>query len=443
MGKTVLESKFTEWKGLDRISATVHSMKHIWREISKDDFGIDGEIETHGNVLKVQSKSGASYVVEDTEAAFSSPVAKSDLETWNNSRYPVLYIVYHPDDDKLYCKEVRAYVKDTANVFQRPYKISFNKANDEFNNDYSLEVEKHAELSESRVSFNEKEELYSNLLPVRKLPLLFHATTEYIDVDEVRGETDAHLPPFCIYGDRLFSFADLRQNGCDLRPFCDGDVEVLRAAEWLRSDPDRQRDLVYMLNQTQGKLRHQLGLKYCKPYERTYFPRTNQTDKEFKVNWFSARTNKAAAAPRIVVKYYEYGLNKFWRHLACHMSFQRFGSDWFLRIVPKYLFTTDGESPCEGDLAGPYTTKLKAMEHNPQVLNHVLFWADFLAGGKPQITFKLDGHVVLEIDRRPLTGIANFAIPDDPAVFDEEPLSQQLLLFREELMEDDDEDRIS
>ena len=45
MAKTVPPSKFMEWKGLDRIQTVVHEMKCIWRELSKDDFGIDGEIE--------------------------------------------------------------------------------------------------------------------------------------------------------------------------------------------------------------------------------------------------------------------------------------------------------------------------------------------------------------------------------------------------------------
>ena len=43
MGKTVLPSKFQEWKGLDRISLAVHEMGCIFREITKDDYGLDGE----------------------------------------------------------------------------------------------------------------------------------------------------------------------------------------------------------------------------------------------------------------------------------------------------------------------------------------------------------------------------------------------------------------
>ncbi|MEW6489578.1 MAG: DUF4365 domain-containing protein [Thermodesulfobacteriota bacterium] len=114
MGKTVPKSKFTEWKGLDRIAIVIHEkQRHIWRELTKDDFGIDGEIEfvepkpdgtgyhTVGSIVKVQSKSGKSYVVEDSPDAFSSPVLKDDLELWANSSFPTLYIVYHPTDDEL------------------------------------------------------------------------------------------------------------------------------------------------------------------------------------------------------------------------------------------------------------------------------------------------------------------------------------------------------
>ncbi len=84
MSKTVQVSKLTEWKGLDRISAIVHGMGNIWREMTKDDYGLDGEIEvvtpkangegyeTAGGIVKVQSKAGESYVRFDSEAKSSS-----------------------------------------------------------------------------------------------------------------------------------------------------------------------------------------------------------------------------------------------------------------------------------------------------------------------------------------------------------------------------------
>ena len=43
----------------------------------RDDGG-DGFVGT-GKIVKVQSKSGSSYVIRDTDASFASPVAEKDL----------------------------------------------------------------------------------------------------------------------------------------------------------------------------------------------------------------------------------------------------------------------------------------------------------------------------------------------------------------------------
>jgi hypothetical protein len=94
MGKTVSPTKFMEWKRLDRIASITHEMQCFFREISKDDTGLDGEIEaiqqkasgkgyeTTGGIVKVQAKAGMSYVVSDTPTSFASPVEKKDLQYW-------------------------------------------------------------------------------------------------------------------------------------------------------------------------------------------------------------------------------------------------------------------------------------------------------------------------------------------------------------------------
>ena len=118
MTKTVLESKFTEKKGLNRIEHIVNEMKCLFRVIHQDDYGIDGEIEvvvakssgngyeTKGGIIKVQAKAGKSYVKKDKADSFATPVRIDDLEYWNSLPFPVFFIVYHPEDDVLYFKEV-------------------------------------------------------------------------------------------------------------------------------------------------------------------------------------------------------------------------------------------------------------------------------------------------------------------------------------------------
>jgi hypothetical protein len=182
MSKTVLPSKFQEWKGLDRITQVVHEMKCIFREITKDDYGLDGEIEvvrpradgkgheTTGGIIKVQAKSGESHVKQDTESSFITPIEKADLEGWYNAPYPVFFIVYHPRDDKLYWKEIKSYVLSQGAIFKAPLHVRFDKATDVFDSKCLDKVTAAARVSPPRISQEQREKLYSNLLLVKAMP---------------------------------------------------------------------------------------------------------------------------------------------------------------------------------------------------------------------------------------------------------------------------------
>lgn len=348
----------------------------------------------------------------------------------------MLYIVYHPKDDKLYFKEVKAYIRDTPGAFSKPHHIKFDKTKDEFTASSKGDVCQHARVSPPRISFDQKERLFTNLLPIKTLPeTLYCATTRRKSRQGIRDEIDGYVPPFCIVDGKLYSLSDLANDQCALKKFCVGQVATKPSSEWI-GDEERVNDFVYLMNQLLGKHMGRCGVRYNPGFGRNYFPRENTTDTAFKRSWTSVRTG--VTDERIVVKYYEYGLDKFWRHLASEISFERFGGAWFLRIKPKYFFTEDGEKPCGGELVGPYTTSLKALEHNSQVLNHVLFWADVLAFQKSIIEVRLDGQTVMRIEKMPLTGMAHFAIPDDPATYEEKVPSSHPSLF--DFSEDEEEE---
>ncbi len=443
--KTVLPSKFQEWKGLDRISLIVHEMKCIFREITKDDFGIDGEIEvvvpkadgkgfqTSGGIIKVQAKSGMSYVKRDSEAEFSTPVEKRDLELWYNATYPVIFIVYHPKDDKLYWKEVKEYIRNTPAVFQPPLRIAFDKSTDEFSPVCYDDICKIANVSPPRVAKQEREQLFSNLLPIRKLPgTIWYAPTEYQDYYRVKKEiieNGGFVPPLCIISNYIYTLSNLHDDDCTLRDFCDTAKISSKSSKYWWSDEDLRKNYVSMLNRLLRIHIYRLGLKYNRDFHRYYFPKQNETDLEFKQAWYNVRTNRWAPE-RIVAKFYEYGGDKFWRHIASELSFKMIGSSWFLQVIPKYFFTFDGENPWNPEKVGPYTTRIKAVEKNPHVLNHVLFWSHVLSQGKPEINIELDFKTVIIIEKLPLSGIADFAIPYDPAIYEEPEPIDQLDLFK-------------
>lgn len=446
MTKTVLESKFTEIKGLNRIEHIVNEMKCLFRVIHQDDYGIDGEIEvvvakssgngyeTKGGIIKVQAKAGRSYVKKDKADSFATPVRIDDLEYWNSLPFPVFFIVYHPNDDVLYFKEVQTYIRETIDVFATPYEIVFDKANDLFGSETRDAVYEQANNSPPRISFDQKEQLFSNLFKVKSLPTrMTVAKTTRSVFSSLRKKIEGYCPPFFLYEKKLFTLSDLNDPDNELRDYCKTTtietIENQQLGVWI-SEPENRRNFVFLLNQLMGSHLWRCGLRYNKDFKRNYFPRLNETSKEFKKQWISPRSKRKDI--RTVAKYYEYGTKNvfsFWRHLAAEFSFQQFGENWFFEVKPKYLFTIDGRQPCDSDLVGPYTTSQKAKDRNIQVLNHVLFFGQFLAQKRNQIEMKVFDEVVLTIEPTPITSVANFALPLDPAVLEDDGPEHQLSLF--------------
>lgn len=449
MGKTVQPSKFSEWKGLDRISPIVHDMPSIFREISKDDFGIDGEIEitipkpngvgfqTTGGIIKVQSKSGKSYIKQDSEKRFSTPVERNDLEYWYTSNVPVIFIVYHPDDDTLYWKDVKAYLKTTPNVYQAPLRIIFDKQQDRFDETCYPKLCALAAISPPPVTTEQSERLFSNLLLVKRSPTgVTSAHTSYDNASNVRLFITSFIPPFCISANELYALSDLRNPECVLREYCDvTTIRDIPVAHWIEQEQGKN-DYTYLLNQLLSSHLRGCGLRYHKDLRRYYFPRQDETSEEFKREWVSVRTGRTDT--RTIVKHYQYGKEHYWRHLAAQFMFRRFGRFLFLQVLPKYLYTIDGQIPYDVTKVGPATTRIKAVERNINVLNHVLFWADVLSGSNPSIELHLDQHPLVVIEKEPLSSIAPFAILNDPAVYTEvEPPNQPSLFDLSEGVSDD------
>jgi hypothetical protein len=461
VAKIVPESKFTELQGLDRISPTVHAMKCLWREITKSDFGIDGEIEVlspkldgkgyhvTGGIIKVQAKSGASYITQNSSQSFAAKSSRNDFQLWHNANFPTIFIIYHPDDDKLYWKEMRAYLKTKAEVWKPPYKIEFDKSQDVFDESCVDKLRAIANVSPPRVFYTQKEKLYSNLLKIRRMPeYVWSAPCEFSRADQLWQHLSS-TPPFIINNNRLYTLVNLRKGGCVLRPYCDTSAVVTESAESFWENEDKTRHYVTMLNQFLGKHLKAQGLLYNKDFKRNYFPRENTESLDFKKQWFNIRTKQMVNQLRTVCKYYEYGKDKFWRHVAANIRFRKIGSSWFLQIVPMYFFTEDGIIPSDPKMVGPYTTRKKAVENNQHVLNHVLFWSNVIAGlGSTQSVAELwienrrktKSDLIIEL--LPTYGIADFAISYDPAVYEEkdEPVQTSFFAFLNQQTGFDEED---
>jgi integrase len=116
----------------------------------------------------VQVKSGRKYVVQDTDASFATTIEKTHLETWRTANLPVVLIVYHPADDKIYWKEIKPYLKATPDVFREPCRVHFDKAKDELTDKCRDRFAAMVDNSPPRVAADQKERLYTNLLLVKR-----------------------------------------------------------------------------------------------------------------------------------------------------------------------------------------------------------------------------------------------------------------------------------
>lgn len=394
----------------------------IWREQEKDDIGLDGEIELcrprddggdglvgTGKIVKVQSKSGSSYVIRDTAASFASPVAEKDLHYWAGCNVPVIYVVYHPDDDALYWKDVGTYLKTRPDALTPPFRIEFDKGADRFDGQAYAALCALCEMAPERVSMEAGELLYTDLLEVLEMP-------ERVWVTPVLPEKRARfhdrltglIPPYVFKAGNVITLRDPTEPGTALTSVVDPSAEEFGLEDWLGQDPDAENDLRALLAGVLHRHLRRLGLGYDKESRRYFFNQGLAEDAPLHRKWSSTRTGRTHA--RLVAKHYSYGKVSFYRHHALQVRIERFGSGWVIVLRPALHFTTDGRRTWEGEIARSYAIRARAEQYNNVYLNNILFWANQLARGEPTFHLMVGNKSVALVSGAPPTVKAAFSV---------------------------------
>ena len=405
--KIISKSKLSEWKGLDRISRVVHGMSCIWREQEKDDIGIDGEIELcrprddgdgligTGKIVKAQSKSGKSYVVKNTDSSFSSPVSEKDLRYWEGLNVPVIYIVYHPEDDQLYWKNIKLFIRNTEDVFVPPLRVDFNKETDRFDESTYSELCALCEQAPERVSLDTEETLYSNLLEVIQLPKSIYVAPVLPEKrPQFHDRLSGRIPPYVYKSGTVFTLNDPSDDENAITGVIDGMPEEISTEEWLSRGIDAENDLRALLNGLLHRHLRSIGLSYKDKPRQYFFNIGLAEDSPIHRQW---KTRKGHKRTRLVAKYYSYGTINFYRHLALETGFKSFGTSWALNLQPRLYFTTDGTNRWKGKIAAKYAIRARSTEYNNQYLNHLLFWTHQLAKGKEEFDLKIGDQKIMII----------------------------------------------
>ena len=423
--KIVSRSKRVEWRGLDRINEVVHAMGCIWREQEKDDIGIDGEIELcrpredggegligTGRIVKVQSKSGSSYVVKDRDDAFASPTNEKDLSYWMGLNVPIIYVVYHPDDDILYWKDVKAHLRVRPEAISPPYRIEFDKARDRFDSSAYEALFALCEAAPERISFETGEKIYGNLLRFLTVP-------KYVWVTPVLPEKRSRfhdrltgggiIPPYAYTAGTVMTLTDPTERETALTPVIDaGAVEEYSLDAWLAQEFEYEDHVRTLLNGLVHRHLRSIGLDWQKKPRRYFFRKGVAEDSPLKRTWTNSRTRRTQS--RLVAKYYTFSSVKFFRHQAMGFRIERFGPYWALIVEPALHFTVDGERVWEGEIARSYAIRARAEQYNDVYLRDVLFWAYQLSAGGASFDLKVGKEIICQVSGVPEVTDAPFSI---------------------------------
>lgn len=112
--------------GVSAVAKCIAQMGLIFREQPTDDYGIDAQIETFdreyasGRLIAVQIKSGDSFFNEITNNNIIFRGERKHYDYWMNHSLPVILVLYNPQDDKCYWKEVN---EETAVLTGKNWKI--------------------------------------------------------------------------------------------------------------------------------------------------------------------------------------------------------------------------------------------------------------------------------------------------------------------------------
>lgn len=138
--------------GVHKVGCILTEIGLIFRETSNTDTGIDGQIEyvdeyqnATGRIIAVQIKSGSSYLHNNGDY-WRYYVDETHLNYWKNFSIPVLLLVYNPDDDIIYYKDV------TNNTLNTIKKVDIPKTNilNEYNKDSFLSYCRDIDTNQSK-----------------------------------------------------------------------------------------------------------------------------------------------------------------------------------------------------------------------------------------------------------------------------------------------------
>jgi hypothetical protein len=218
-----------------------------------------------------------------------------------------------------------------------------------------------------------QETLISNLLPVCDMPKVVWsaATSLKSKTDLPRGNA---LPPFILRENHIYTFADLSRPDNGFKPWLTRNEWKRSAVTDWRTDPDRWRWVIELLNLSLKAHLGSRGIAFDPDAKRFYF-RPRKPGRSVRLKW-------GAGTKRTVVRAPDAEKGGHWVHQGARLSFETLGNRLFLAVEPCWVFTTDGRNSVRKQDIGPLAMQWGGKERNGAIVRHVLMWSDVLTNGR-------------------------------------------------------------
>jgi hypothetical protein len=458
MSKYLIKSQIVGEKGVAAFHdyCANHNPPILWREETKNDFGIDGEIElvnknengnleVTGEILKVQIKSTetGSYITGNTEASFEFNASVEDFKYWNNHKLSVILVIYFTKDEILYAKKIEPIDCERS---KKRMSIIFNKKANILSKGENTFLPKFSCYFKGRVNYNSKEILFTNIFRFNKLPkFIYEYRSKVSNIKDIFASGINPLPDFILRSSQFYSFIRLEQYSDFFKEFVDNaKPEIIHFKSFIR-DKEKRNYSIELLNKYFRDHCYKKGVGFNKEYNRFYFKKFNE-EPESKIekptyikevyrtnNYVPKARIRASIERETVTRYTYYNKVDFYRHFAFETFYFLDEDNLYISITPKYLFTSDGKNVLEDKKkVTRYTNYLTSKEYNQQVLNHIYFVFQYLSDNKDVISLADYENCIISISRM-ITFEVPFSIDNDisknETIVDTEPDLIQGLLF--------------
>ncbi len=274
-----------------------------------------------------------------------------------------------------------------------------------------------------------KSTFFANFLEVIGIPeTLWKARTKCASAMQVyENAGKGPLPAFAFRReDSIMTFADLDDRSVFAPSIDLGTIEEIIVDE-LVSSVEGRREFVEVVNRALYRHFEKKGLIVDKFKKRAYFPRTNEGPRTITYQASFRQATRTVTKP-VVSKRTSQVL--YWEHEAVSFSFEHFGREWVLQVLPSYVFTKDGEDTyLHYTRIGALATRKAARDFNMQVYNDLVFWAAMLSGEKDHFEIDLGSDRFISV--RGLLSSCELELP--PA--DPSEIAESMMQYRDPRLE--------